>query len=309
MNTDWSSIETDLVKQGDIFSLGVILFYLFYQDLPWTNAYRKDLINITKKDYEESLKRGIFTNKKGVEISDEAKDLITKMLEVNPSKRITMEEIRKHDYYKGIEKQPQIDPQVKILLQDFKNKLREKAKIIDFLQTTLNLLIEQEHNFFKLSKLEWFITVFVFLKDIAQLSKNLVDAFKGKLNDTNEWQNFKNIFEFFKNDTDYMTFEKKIYKMNENALKNLSEFKEIPKLEKIFLTNFEHFNQIKIENQIINMIKKFDFANDARISDELVNLFWKMTNILDAEYMSRPGKIDKTERQKIIERCKNIKKN
>ena len=55
--------------------------------------------NETNETYEK-IKAGKFSFPNDCEISDTAKDLIQKMLTLDPSKRITIEEVYSHDFFK-----------------------------------------------------------------------------------------------------------------------------------------------------------------------------------------------------------------
>ncbi|SCV67531.1 BQ2448_5142 [Microbotryum intermedium] len=73
---------------SDIWSCGIILFALLTGRLPFDDENIRNLL--------AKVKVGRFTMP--AELSDDAKDLIKKMLEVDPEKRITMDEIQRHPW-------------------------------------------------------------------------------------------------------------------------------------------------------------------------------------------------------------------
>ncbi|TGZ85556.1 Pkinase-domain-containing protein [Ascodesmis nigricans] len=74
----------------DVWSCGVILFVLLCGTLPFDDEY---IPNLFKK-----IAKGFYTLPSF--LSPDAKDLISRMLIVNPMQRITIEEIRKHPWFK-----------------------------------------------------------------------------------------------------------------------------------------------------------------------------------------------------------------
>ena len=88
---------------ADIFSLGVLIFTLMIGDFPFESAIKKDkkYSNFYKKFPKTFWAKHSKAKKrisKGV-ISDSFIDLITKMLLPNPEERITLENIKLHEWY------------------------------------------------------------------------------------------------------------------------------------------------------------------------------------------------------------------
>ena len=81
--------------KNDIFSLGVLLFVITIGDFPFESATYSD------EKYKFIIK-GRFTKYweffNYINISDEFKDLINNLISLNPSKRLTIEEILKHPW-------------------------------------------------------------------------------------------------------------------------------------------------------------------------------------------------------------------
>ena len=86
----------DAVK-NDIFSLGVLLFVITIGEFPFTNASFSDekYKYIVKKNYERFWD---FFNI--IEISEEFKDLINNLINLNPSQRLDIEQILNHPWIK-----------------------------------------------------------------------------------------------------------------------------------------------------------------------------------------------------------------
>jgi calcium/calmodulin-dependent protein kinase I len=76
----------------DMWSAGCILYTMLSGQLPFNSEWLNDLVvKISKGEFE-------MTGEVWANISDEAKDLISKMLQVDPSKRITPEQALKHEW-------------------------------------------------------------------------------------------------------------------------------------------------------------------------------------------------------------------
>lgn len=79
-------------KAVDIWALGVTFFSFVFMKLPFFGGDEEELIEKIK---EENVNWG----EKG--ISEELKDLLEKMLDKDPKKRINVEEIGEHKWMKG----------------------------------------------------------------------------------------------------------------------------------------------------------------------------------------------------------------
>jgi len=84
--------------QADVFSLGVVLYTLLFAEFPYVAA---DRVNAIKKKTEIPKPHFSETKMKQWKVSLNAKDLISKMLKTNPSERITLEEVRKHPFFRS----------------------------------------------------------------------------------------------------------------------------------------------------------------------------------------------------------------
>ena len=80
-------------KECDVWSLGVVLFFLLSGKQPFKGTNVTELLaNILKGAYS-------FCDKKWKNISDEAKDLITKILVIDPRERISISDALTHSWF------------------------------------------------------------------------------------------------------------------------------------------------------------------------------------------------------------------
>jgi serine/threonine protein kinase len=81
----------------DVFACGVVLFIMLSGNYPFHSAEKYDP---DFKCFYNEMDREAFWKKKGnSNIPDSARDLINKMLEPNPEKRITIKEIKEHAFF------------------------------------------------------------------------------------------------------------------------------------------------------------------------------------------------------------------
>ena len=157
--------EVNLYK-SDVFSLGVLLYYFYYKKTPWTIGEQWNKTHLLNH-YRERIRMQdqIFDDR--VNVSAEAKDLIQKMLCLDPKNRISLSQIRKHDYYtKVIEYGQEV-------IGKISKKIQEKLRKAEFLQESLQTIYEA--NIFIPSKNVWLTCLLKISKKISEKLTKLND--------------------------------------------------------------------------------------------------------------------------------------
>ena len=84
--------EKEYSYEIDIWSLGIIIYEILIGKTPFETQHFEELLRkLNKLDYSFP---------KNIKISDDAKDLISKILVEDPSKRPTLEQILEHQFFK-----------------------------------------------------------------------------------------------------------------------------------------------------------------------------------------------------------------
>ena len=96
--------DDDYSYEVDVWSAGIIMYYLLIGKKPFTTFYLDDL----DYNFDEILEKEV-SFPEDIIISEQAQDLIKKLLNKNPKERIKLEEILEHDFFKK-DKIPKILP-------------------------------------------------------------------------------------------------------------------------------------------------------------------------------------------------------
>lgn len=201
------------LSKSDVFSLGVLLYYFYYKKTPWTLGDQWNKTHLLNH-YRERLRMRDLIFDDGVDVSPEAKDLIQKMLCLDPEKRISLSQIRKHDYYT---KEIAYDQEV---IAKISRKIQEKMRKATVLQESLQTIYEA--SIFYASKNLWLTAL---LKICKKIKEKLI-----KLNDLLELQEYRwfqkeewNIF--FKSES-YEEIRQKVQEGTKTAESNYTNLKE-----------------------------------------------------------------------------------
>lgn len=173
----------------DVWSCGVILFAMLTGSLPFEDEHKPVIV--------EKITKGIFVPPENV--TPEARDLIVKMLRVNPVERITIPEIKRHPWFMSSD-------QSAIVLKDYTNK-DESQRVNDFVLGKLleiegfdykGLQVDEIRQAIKLKKNHSFVIGYEllhndYMKDITPVEshenqlffgpvKNYLDCFQNEIN-------------------------------------------------------------------------------------------------------------------------------
>ena len=229
-------------EKCDIWSAGVVLYVMLTGNFPFVGKTSQKLF--------ESIKTGKYktTGKEWEAISNKAKDLIKKMLELDTTKRISASECLKSSFITSLNKQenvPDILPSV--LSNIYKLNAREKIQ-----QATIALIV---HNIQQNDQVEKLKGIF----ELLDLNKD------GQLTYAEIREAFRQIFP-----DNYITEDKMkliLDKMDDNrdGVISYEEFLRVTIDEKILLEK----NNLKLA------FDKFDLNKDGKLSKE------ELLNILD----------------------------
>jgi serine/threonine protein kinase len=95
------ALSGEFGQKADIWSLGVLMFELMFRENPFEGEDKN--YEFPMEDYKNSIEMNLINeriNSKIGYMSLPFRDLLLKLLEKLPEKRITLEEIREHDFFK-----------------------------------------------------------------------------------------------------------------------------------------------------------------------------------------------------------------
>ena len=241
-------IDKQIHKRGsigypaDIFSLGVTLYYMYFQKQPWSrngqNISMGELINVYRKILG---KDGEDIFPPDMEISTSARNLILKMLTLEPIQRIKIPEILEDTYMKEdfpLVKNPKT---TKLFL-----KLDAEANKIMLVQDLQKKIYKNDK--FCENKLIWLNSLFSLCKYINLSTLSLELSLRQEKNIKNPWFPKENWLLFYQDEL-YKIIVKKVKIMTMESMKNLETL----------------LNKIKPYADIIIEDKKSTFLEDCAL--------------------------------------------
>ena len=90
-------------RVSDIFSAGVVLFIMCTQFWPFVNADKNDRCfnKIINGQWDDLWQKYTSQFDSEILMDDSFRDLFQKLVEFNPDKRVTIEEIKMHEWFNG----------------------------------------------------------------------------------------------------------------------------------------------------------------------------------------------------------------
>ena len=217
---------------SDIWSLGVILYFMVFSELPF---YDSDSERLYKKILQGKYDISKDKNKNSVK---DAIDLINKMLQKEPKKRIRIKDIKKHKFFKmesnvlyiGINIEEIIIPVDKDVVEEINNKYGYDKEII------INIILRNEYNKIKS------LYLIMLDKKIKERKKSVADL-------------VSNLYiEYIKDDKNKIkNYENNIENAIKQRLNELNKNNQITSNEVEYISEkYETLSEINSENKIVS---------------------------------------------------------
>ena len=291
----------------DIWSLGIVLYLMLFQELPFMDA---DISRLYKKILEGNY--NIPEDKLNI-VSKEAIDLVKKILEINPKKRIKISEIKNHlwfnkmsnELYQGINIKEIILPIDEDIVEEINNvygfdKMRIRNTIIRNLYNNIRslyyILLQKKINNGKESIADLKSKLYIeYINDeknkISNYDNNIENVLKNRMNNLevlNEIIDYKENEEVL-ND---INIKKKISNVEDNSNTNTTKRRKNKKLTYIN-HNRNNNNNLLFENFIKMKTNDLSTKKHSKKFSQKVNLRFNLNeNIFEKEkhiYSERDG--------------------
>ena len=234
-------IEGSYNFKCDVWSCGVIFYTLLFGIPPFNSKSDSEIY--------EKIKKGVFSFPEKISsISAEAKDLITKMLTLNPDKRLTADECLSHPWFE---------------------KMRAKSSDLDNnLGTMQNLVKFQTTSQFQKGVLLYFVSYF----DFKEEKQKLLNIFK-TLDKNHDGQLDRN---------EILEACKAVSKNPgvETIVENIFNTADVNKTDKIDFTEFllaaTGYHKLVHDKELKQMFNTIDKNKDSSLSKEEIGEFFKL---------------------------------
>ena len=245
----------------DIWSLGVITYTMFFGVTPFET-------DDADKTYKR-IKANCYSFPVGINISPQAKSLITQILNPDPSKRLTIEQIEKHEFFKIYNYVPDIMPLSTLACplnkETFEMIEKKKESVLSKSQRNSSNLSAKSNNYFshKITKVFDYSNKFGILYFVNNTHIGVV---------FNDFSNIIKTMNKSKNNTSFpntKTFDYIYIDKNAKTSQNFDEiglenFLSSKKTSRQFIQKFELFKQVvkQHQNDFSNIQSKSTFSDN-----------------------------------------------
>lgn len=245
----------------DIWSLGVITYTMFFGVTPFET-------DDADKTYKR-IKANCYSFPVGINISPQAKSLITQILNPNPSKRLTIEQIEKHEFFKIYNYVPDIMPLSTLACplnkETFEMIEKKKESVLSKSQRNSSNLSTKSNNYFshKITKVFDYSNKFGILYFVNNTHIGVV---------FNDFSNIIKTMNKSKNNTSFpntKTFDYIYIDKNAKTSQNFDEiglenFLSSKKTSRQIIQKFELFKQVvkQHQNDFSNIQSKSTFSEN-----------------------------------------------
>lgn len=245
----------------DIWAMAVCTYEMIFGFCPYFGTTDEEIIDSIKQN-------NLDFKANNIKISDECKDLLQRMLVIEPKKRIEWDEMFNHPWVFDRNKGNTLNNRDILLqsamgfLEDFSVQndmyLEERNKISHF-------IFVLDKGFFAFDDIKYNFGLFAFARFILHLYKNLIDSLKNKVN-IFKTQNFE---DFIQSDS-YLTLKRII-------LKDFEEFNEVYSL---YYMQLDELN-VEESNVLFTSLKKLCNPNEKFNLGMYIDIFCRYLSRFD----------------------------